>query len=123
MSINKTAVFAVFTDADNLSATFTDRLLTLGLGDRATARPFAMEWAAAKYGVKIVEGQRGNTLPRDSAAERAMNRVLSICFPSVDMTKPTTKKPTANKVDPVKSLVTRYTKLSAAEKRRFLASI
>ena len=121
MTINKTAVFAVFTDADNLSATFTDRLLTLGLGDRATARPFAMEWAAAKYGVKIIKGQRGNTLPRDSAAERAMNRVLSICFPSADM--PKSGKATANKVDPVKAMVTSYTKLTAAEKRRFLASI
>ena len=123
MTINKSAVFAVFTDADNLSATFTDRLLTLGLGDRATARPFAMEWAAAKYGVKIIKGQRGNTLPRDSAAERAVNRVLSVIFPSADMPKAKTKKPTANKVDPVKAMVTSYTKLTAAEKRRFLASI
>ena len=122
MSINKTAVFAVF-NAANEDVGFADRLLTLGIGDRATARPLAIEWASAKYKTAIIKGQRGDTLPRDSAAERAVNRVLSVIFPSVDMPKPTTKKPTANKVDPVKSLVTRYTKLSAAEKRRFLASI
>lgn len=120
MSINKSAVFAVFNAADE-DVSLADRLLTLGIGDRATARPLAIEWAAAKYKAKIIKGQRGDTLPQDSAAIKAVSRVLSVIFPSVDM--PTTKKATANKVDPVKSLVTRYTKLSAAEKRRFLASI
>ena len=122
MTINRTAVFAVFNAADE-DVSLADRLLTLGIGDRATARPLAVEWAAAKYKTKIVKGQRGDTLPRDSAAERAMNRVLSVIFPSADMPKAKTKKPTANKVDPVKAMVTSYTKLTAAEKRRFLASI
>ena len=122
MSINKSAVFAVFNAADD-DVSLADRLLTLGIGDRATARPLAIEWAAAKYKTPIIKGQRGDTLPQNSKAIQAVTRVLSVIFPSVDMPKPTTKKPTANKVDPVKSLVTRYTKLSAAEKRRFLASI
>jgi hypothetical protein len=122
MTINKTAVFAVFNAADE-DVSLADRLLTLGIGDRATARPLAVEWAAAKYKAKIIKGQRGDTLPRDSAAERAANRVLSVIFPSVDMPKAKPSKATANKVDPVKAMVTRYTKLTAAEKRRFLASI
>jgi hypothetical protein len=122
MTINKTAVFAVFNAADE-DVSLADRLLTLGIGDRATARPLAIEWAAAKYKAKIIKGQRGDTLPQNSAAIQAVSRVLSVIFPSADMPQAKPSKPTANKVDPVKSLVTRYTKLTAAEKRRFLASI
>ena len=122
MTINKSAVFAVF-NAANEDVSFADRLLTLGIGDRATARPLAIEWASAKYKTPIIKGQRGDTLPHGSAALQAVVRVLSVIFPSVDMPKAKTKKPTANKVDPVKAMVTRYTKLTAAEKRRFLASI
>lgn len=120
-TINTTAIFAVFTDADNQSASFADRLLTLGIASRKDARPFAMQWAAKKYGVPIVKGLQGDKLPRDSAAEKAMNRVLALCFPSVDL--PRANKSANNKTDAVKSLVTRYTKLTPAEKRRFLASI
>ena len=119
-TINTKAINAVFNDADNKSASFTERLLKLGIGTRADAKPFAMKWAAEKYGVTIEQGLRGDKLPRDSAAEKAMNRVLGICFPSVDTAKPSG---TSNKVDPVKSLVTRFGKLTPAEKRRFLAAI
>jgi hypothetical protein len=122
MTINKSAVFAVFNAADE-DVSLADRLLTLGIGDRATARPLAVEWAAAKYKAKIIKGQRGDTLPQNSSALQAVTRVLSVIFPSVDMPQAKPSKTTANKVDPVKSLVTRYTKLTAAEKRRFLASI
>lgn len=120
-AINTNAIFAVFTDADNKSASFAERLLALGIGDRKTARPFAMQWAANKYGVAIVKGLQGDKLPRDSAAEKAMNRVLGLCFPSVDMPRANTSA--SNKTDPVKSLLARYTKLTPAEKRRFLASL
>ena len=122
MSFNKQAVFAVFTDADNSSASFADRLLALGVGDRATARPLAMEWAAKKHGETIKQGQRGLTFAkRDSAAERAMNRVLQLCFPSAD--KPTPKAKANNKTDAVAKLLKSYNALTGAEKRRFLASI
>lgn len=134
MSFNKQAVFAVFTDADNMSASFAERLLEQGVGDRATARPLAMEWAiehckrkAVKAGkrvptVKLVSGQRGLTFSeRDSAAERAMNRVLQLCFPSAD--KPNVKRVANNKTDAVAKLLKSYNELTGAEKRRFLASI
>ena len=118
---NKTAIFAVFNDADNESASFAERLLKLGIGDRATAKPFAMEWAAKKYGVKIEQGQRGDKLPRDSAAEKAMNRVLSVCFPAVDL--PQTKPAKSNQADPVAKMLAAYAKLSAGEKRSFKAAL
>jgi hypothetical protein len=92
-AINTVAIYAVFNDADNQSASFAERLMALGIDSRAAAKPFAIEWAAAKYNVSVVEGQRGAKLPRDSAAEKAMNRVLAVCFPSVDLpAKPATRQ-------------------------------
>lgn len=116
-SFNRVAVFAVFNDADKSSASFAERLMALGIASRADARPLAMEWAAKKHGVAIKQGQRGATLPRDSAAEKAMNRVLQVCYPSADLKK--SGKRTANKVDPVVTLFKKWEALSASEKRRF----
>ena len=119
--MNVNAIYSVFNDADKSSASFTERLLALGIASRADAKPHAMRWAAAKYHAKIEQGQRGEKLPRDSAAERAMNRVLEVCFPSAD--KPKAKPGKANKVDVVEKLLAAYAKLSAAEKRRFKAGL
>lgn len=120
MNVNKQAIFAVFNDADKSSASFAERLIALGIGDRATARPLAMEWAAKKYNARIEQGQRGDKLPRDSAAERAMNRVLQVCFPSADLPQRIGK---AHKIDNVAKLLKAYNALTGAEKRRFLASV
>ena len=117
LAINRAAIYAVFTDADNQSASFAVRLMELGIASRAEAKPFAMEWAAKKHKVVITQGLQGAKLPRDSAAERAMNRVLSLCYPPADAPKP--KKTTANKTDPVTKLFTQWKALTAAEKRRF----
>ena len=123
-SFNRVAVYAVFNEADKSSASFTERLLAEGIGSRADARPLAMERASKKYSVAIKEGQRGMTfVKRDTDAERAMNRVLQVCFPSADAPKPKTGKATVNKVDAVAKLVEKYNTLSASEKRRFLKSI
>lgn len=119
-SINKAAVFAVFSDADNSSASFADRLMALGIADRETAKPLAMEWAAKKYKAVIEEGQRGAKLPRNSDAERAMYRVLDACFPRVDTAKPAAER---SKSDPVAALVAKYAKLTAGEKRSFKAAL
>jgi len=121
-SFNRSAVFAVFNLADKESASFAEQLLELGIASRADARPLAMEWASKKYSVAIKEGQRGLTfVKRDTDAERAMNRVLQVCFPSAD--KPKSGKAIANKVDAVDALLKKYQALSASEKRRFLKSI
>ena len=116
MSLNKAAVFAVFNDADNSSASFADRLLALGIGDRATARPLALEWASKKYAAPLENGK----LPRNSAAERAAYRVLSVCFPSVDLPA---KSGRAHAKSAVEKLLAAYEKLSAGEKRSFKARI
>lgn len=117
MTINRKAIFAVFNDADNSSASFTERLLALGIASVTDAKPLAMEWAAEKYKAKVTQGQRGATLPRNSAAERAMYRVLGVCFPKAD--KPKASKASANKQDVVEKLFKTWSALSAAEKRRF----
>ena len=117
MNLNRKAIFAVFNDADTSSASFTERLLALGIASASDAKPLAMEWAAAKHNARITQGQRGATLPRNSAAERAMYRVLGVCFPKAD--KPKTAKATANKTDAVAKLFKAWSALSGAEKRRF----
>jgi hypothetical protein len=122
MTINRKAIYAVFNDADNSSASFTERLLALGLASRKDATPLAMEWAASKYRAALKHGQRGMTfVKRNTDAERAMYRVLGVCFPKADA--PKSPKATANKTDAVAKLVAAYAKLSKAEQRRFIASI
>lgn len=120
-TINKTAIFAVFNDADTSSVSFAERLMALGVADRATAKPLAMEWAANKYKAKVTQGQRGDKLPTNSAAERAMYRVLDVCFPKADM--PKAKPATSKHTDPVAKLLSAYAKLTPAEKRAFLRRI
>ena len=122
-TFNKAAVFAVFAAADKSSASFAEQLLALGVGDRATARPLAMEWASKKYGVTIVQDQRGDTLPRDSAAEKAMNRVLQVCFPKSDLPAKLPKINAARAADPVEKLLAAYAKLTAGQKRSFKAKL
>ncbi len=119
-AINTTAINAVFELVDNQSTSFTEKLILLGVCSRAIARPLAVQWAATKYGVKVIKGQRGDTLPRFSAAEQAVKRVLDTCFPNAEA--PTAKK-SANKTDAVTSLLKKYAGLTGAEKRRFMASL
>ena len=120
MNLNRKAIYAVFDFADDSSASCAERLLALGIASKAEAKPLAMEWASQhkKYKAKITKGQRGLMLPRNSAAERAMYRVLDVCFPAADKPK-TPKKPTANKQDAVEKLFKSWSALSGAEKRRF----
>jgi len=124
-SFNRPAVFAVFNDADKSSASFAVRLMELGIASRAEAKPFAMDWASKNHNDEpIKQGQRGATFTkRNTNAERAMNRVLEVCYPKADAPKPKTPKATANKVDAVAKLLKAYTALTAVEKRRFLKSI
>jgi len=122
MNLNRKAIYAVFTAADNSSASFTEDLLALGIASRTDATPLAMEWASAKYKVALKQGQRGMTfVRRNTDAERAMYRVLDVCFPRAD--KPKAKKTSANKTDAVQSLLNKFHKLSKAEQRRFLAGV
>lgn len=48
-SFNRVAVFAVFDLADKSSASFAEKLMSLGIASRAEARPHAVEWASKKY--------------------------------------------------------------------------
>lgn len=123
MNQNKVAVFEVFSDADSSSANFTERLLELGIASRKEAKPLCMEWASTKHKEPTRMGNQGLTFKRRStAAERTMNRVLSVCYPAVDAPKPAKPK-TSKKTDPVTKLVKSYQALTAAQKRRFLASV
>ena len=117
-TINTQRVNAIFNDADNAQATLATRLFNEGIFSKADAIPHVIAFVSAKYNTKPKQGQRGLTFEKDTAPHAAMVRILRNCFETV-------AKPSAgdNKTDAVKSLLTRYTKLTPAEKRRFLASI
>ena len=120
-AINTTAINAVFTAVDKSSTSFTEDLFLLGVCTRAIAYPLAMAWAAKKYGVQVAKGQRGDTLPRYSAADKAMRRVLDVCFPPAERPQSTSKS--VSKTDAVTSLLKLYAALTGAEKRRFMMSL
>lgn len=122
------AVFAIFDEADKSALSFAERLLAEGIGDKPTARPFAVAWAAAKHGINTKEGQRGLTFDtKDTrkleAAQKSAQRVLELCFPSPDVKHlPDTSKPKA-KVDPVKREAQRILKTFTAAQRRKLIEL
>lgn len=119
----KQQVFQIFNRADASALSFAESLLALGVGDRSTARPLALEWAGQKYSVRIVDGQRGKALDSKAkgyeAAKTASRRVLQVCFPQADMGFAGKR----SEIDPVERLVKAYSKLSGAQKRAFKAAI
>lgn len=117
-SINTQAVYAVFAKADNSQAAFATELFNLGIFSRADATPHVIAFVSQKYKAKPYMGQRGLTFKKDSAPHAAVKRILDNCFETVR--KPSTS---SNKVDEVAALVKKYEALTAAQKRRFLASI
>jgi len=119
----KASAFAVFNKADNSSVEFLSELLPLGIASRADAKPLVIEWAEAKYKCKAFKGQRGMTFPQGSTARMAMNRVLDRIFSGETAPSKPKKPKTNSKTDKVKRLVTSFSKLTTAEKRRFLASV
>jgi hypothetical protein len=116
-SFNTQRINAIFQDADNSQAGFATRLFDEGIFNRADAIPHVIAFVSTKYKVKAKQGQRGLTFEKDTAPHAAMVRILRNCFESA----PSTSK--SNKTDAVKALLSRYTKLTPAEKRRFLASV
>lgn len=122
------AVFAIFTDADNASLSFAERLLAEGIGDRATARPFAVAWAAKKHGVAVKEGQRGLTFDSKDkkafeAAQKSVTRVLEVCFPSVDAPSGEGKAAAKPKADAVQREAQRILKNFTPAQRRKLIEL
>ena len=127
------AVFAIFTDADNSSLSFAERLLAEGIGDRATARPYAVAWAAKKHSTKerviaVKEGQRGLTFDSKDkkaieAAQKSVTRVLEVCFPSVDAPSAGSKTAAKLKTDAVQREAQRILKNFTPAQRRKLIEL
>ena len=112
--------YLVFNKVEGASCDFAEQLLTLGV-DRVVGRALAMEWASAKYHAPIKVGQRGLMLPRDSAAEKAMNRVIRFIWPLESATPK--KKAKRSKVDPIEALIKKINGLTPAQRRRIRAAI
>ena len=105
--------------ADNLSVSIAEKLLPLGIADKATARPFVVYFVAEATETMAYAGQRGATFGYGTNEERRVTRILSKMFDDTAAPKPAGN----NNADPVKALVKKFEGLTAAQKRRFLASI
>ena len=111
--------YMIFNNVEGASCDFAEKLLGLGV-DRVVGRALCMEWAAEKYKVRLVTGQRGLMLPRNSAAEQAFYRVVAFVWPAVSATA---KKVKREQTDPVAKLLAAYGKLTAGQKRSFKAAL
>jgi len=126
---NNKAVFAIFDAADNAALSFAERLLAEGIGDKPTARPYAVAWAAAKHGISTKEGQRGLTFDSNNktkleAAQKSVQRVLELCFPSADVSHlPNPKAEPKKKVDAVQREAQRILKNFTPAQRRKLIEL
>jgi hypothetical protein len=111
--------YLIFNAVEGASCDFAEKLLEMGI-DRVVGRALCMEWAAEKYKVRLVMGERGLKLPRNSAAEQAFYRVCSFVWPAVSATP---KKAKRSKVDPVEALIKKINALTPAQRRRIRAAI
>ena len=109
--------------ADISSASLLDTLLKNGIGTRKDAVPYVVFYVTQlpKVTRKPYEGQRGWTFGRGTAEQKRTDRILDNIF--VDVEADARKPKKNNKTDAVSKLVATYEKLTAAQKRRFLASI
>jgi hypothetical protein len=109
--------------ADIPSARLLDTLLVNGVGTRKDAVPYVVFYVSELSTTtrKPYEGQRGWTFGRGNAEQKRTDRILDNIF--VDVESDAKKPKTNKKTDVVTKLVATYEKLTAAQKRRFLASI
>ena len=95
--INTIAIYAIFNRAYGVAADLHAAMQEQGIGDRTTARPFAVEWAGKVHGEKPYMGKRGITLKHGGVAYEAMEYVLSVIYPNPG----TTGKKKSGSVKPV----------------------
>ena len=109
--------------ADISSASLLDTLLVNGVGTRKDAVPYVVFYVSELSTTtrKPYEGQRGWTFGRGTAEQKRTDRILDNIF--VDVEADAKKPKTSKKKDKVARLVAAYEGMTAAEKRRFLASI
>jgi hypothetical protein len=109
--------------ADIESASLLDTLLSNGVGTRKDAVPYVVFYVTQlpKVTRKPYEGQRGWTFGRGTAEQKRTDRILDNIF--VDVNADAKKPKASKKTDKVAKLVSAYEAMTAAEKRRFLASI
>ena len=135
-SINTTDAFAALDKyagaMDSARGALVKALGKAGITTLEEARPVAMQWVSARTKCRIVSGSGkatgrmvlDATHPKYEAAKKSLQRVMEAFAPKAPKaSKAKSGKPTANKTDAVKVLLTRYQALSRAEKARFLAAI
>lgn len=95
-AVNKAVLFTAFDAFDNAAINVAEACLSQGIDTWALARPFAYEWAAARFTLTLKSGQRGMTFAESqdetNTARSAMSR-LAKCFDTTPKAKDESDKP------------------------------
>jgi hypothetical protein len=116
-----TQLYPVFDRYQSAGSAVFEECAKAGLDTWELARPTATHWAAARFKLTVVEGQRGLTFregqKETSAARQAMHRIAK-CFETEAVKSRKTGRKTGHKTDPVERLIKRLQKLDGNQKRR-----
>jgi hypothetical protein len=113
--INK-ALFPVLTKFNDGAAGVYEAFGREGISTWGAAQPTVLAWAATRYNVRVVTGQRGSTLKgADFEAAKSAVRRIRECFESTGVKK------SSKASDPALVEIKRLEKLTAAQRRRVFA--
>jgi hypothetical protein len=76
--VNERAVFALFDTMSNATQAARDQIRELRIADRDTCQSFLQRWACTRYGLTLVEGQRGSKFdPNPLAAQISARKIVN----------------------------------------------
>ena len=76
--VNERAVFELFDSMSNATQAARDAIRELRIADRDTCHSFLQRWACTRYGLTLVEGQRGSKFdPNPLAAQISARKIVN----------------------------------------------
>lgn len=76
--VNEREVFALFDSMSNATMAARDAIRDLRIADRDTCQSFLQRWACTRYGLTLVEGQRGSKFdPNPLAAQISARQIVN----------------------------------------------
>ena len=123
-TFNNAAVNETF-DAIINDTTYTEQLLDQGIGDIFVARVAGnIEntdiLGSIEFATKVSLDQSAKNY---EAARKAVQRVLDVCFPAMETASKAAAPKESNQADPVAKLLKSFEKLTAAQRKKFLAAV
>jgi hypothetical protein len=76
--VDERAVFALFDTMANATQAARDQIRDLRIADRDTCQSFLQRWACTRYGLTMIEGQRGSKFdPNPLAAQISARKIVN----------------------------------------------